>query len=259
MKTKLSQLLNIILATILVSSLFFMNIRVNTSGDDEIASGIEYDPWIDLNDDGVIDVTDYQLVKSHIPTMGNPTKNVNITNFPLDEQGNLKVNVNPRGDLTLCQAAERIVLLESFNLGIPVEIYSSEWWESIYFAEFAFTPKQGYNNTIRIVVQAIGSCEDSAKHFNSSISVWHGGDYAHCKWIYFTWLVEPYPYQLYWKVDPTYDYPDDNGHKDVLDTIGPGRNFISIRAAIEEGWDSFTISIFRIELLIEYTYWNYVE
>lgn len=37
-----------------------------------------YDPWKDLNDDGVIDGQDFQMVKGSIPSLGEPTKNVNV-------------------------------------------------------------------------------------------------------------------------------------------------------------------------------------
>jgi hypothetical protein len=43
----------------------------------------QYDPWIDINDDGKIDIRDYQIVKINIPSTGDPTKNVNVTNWPI--------------------------------------------------------------------------------------------------------------------------------------------------------------------------------
>jgi len=78
MKISGSALLNIVLATILMTSLFFMGAGLNTSGVDEIASAIEYDPWIDINDDGVIDGQDYQKIRSLIPSSGDSTKHVII-------------------------------------------------------------------------------------------------------------------------------------------------------------------------------------
>jgi hypothetical protein len=42
----------------------------------------EYDPWKDLNDDGVINMLEYQMVKMSIPSLGDPTKNVTVTNMP---------------------------------------------------------------------------------------------------------------------------------------------------------------------------------
>jgi hypothetical protein len=46
----------------------------------------QYDPWIDVNDDGVIDVKDYQKVKSNIPSMGTP---INKTELLLELQSRM--------------------------------------------------------------------------------------------------------------------------------------------------------------------------
>ena len=52
-----------------------------------------YDPWIDYDDDGTVDLDDLSVLAGAYGTSGDPTKNVNVTNFPLDEEGNLKVSV----------------------------------------------------------------------------------------------------------------------------------------------------------------------
>jgi len=52
-----------------------------------------YDPWIDWDDNGEIDIFDKVAVGSRFGSEGDPTKNVNVTNFPLDEEGNLKVSI----------------------------------------------------------------------------------------------------------------------------------------------------------------------
>lgn len=43
-----------------------------------VMSGPQYDPWKDVNDDGVIDVKEYQIIKNAIPSVGDPTKDVRI-------------------------------------------------------------------------------------------------------------------------------------------------------------------------------------
>jgi hypothetical protein len=43
----------------------------------------EYDPWIDLNDDGYIDVFDAVTLSGAAGTFGDPTRNVNVTNWPI--------------------------------------------------------------------------------------------------------------------------------------------------------------------------------
>ena len=42
----------------------------------------QYDPWADMNDDGKIDVKDIYYLASIYGTTGDPTKNVNVTNWP---------------------------------------------------------------------------------------------------------------------------------------------------------------------------------
>jgi hypothetical protein len=44
-----------------------------------------YDPWLDSNDDGKIDLKDYFAVGKAYGTSGDPTKNVNVTNWPQPE------------------------------------------------------------------------------------------------------------------------------------------------------------------------------
>jgi len=56
-------------------------------------SQMPYDPWLDTNDDGIIDIEEIYNAALAYGTMGDPTKNVNVTNFPIDEQGNLKVKI----------------------------------------------------------------------------------------------------------------------------------------------------------------------
>jgi hypothetical protein len=51
----------------------------------------QYDPWLDYDDDGKIGPADLALLLHSYGTTGDPTKNVNVTNWPIDELGNLKV------------------------------------------------------------------------------------------------------------------------------------------------------------------------
>lgn len=44
----------------------------------------EYDPWLDYNEDGKIDIKDLATAAKAYGTLGDPTKNVNITNWPPD-------------------------------------------------------------------------------------------------------------------------------------------------------------------------------
>jgi hypothetical protein len=88
---KMSKLiiLNIVLATMLVTSMFLLNIR--SISVDKTANAGDYDPWKDINDDGSIEMMDFFYLSQAYGTSGDPSKPVNVTNFPLDEEGNLKV------------------------------------------------------------------------------------------------------------------------------------------------------------------------
>ena len=61
----------------LLVSLFVTNVLLAQS------SG-EYDPWIDTNEDGIIDVNDLASMGQTYGTSGDPTKNVNVTNWPVE-------------------------------------------------------------------------------------------------------------------------------------------------------------------------------
>jgi hypothetical protein len=44
-----------------------------------------YDPWADINDDGIIDIFDLVNLANKYGTTGDPTKNVNVTNWPTQQ------------------------------------------------------------------------------------------------------------------------------------------------------------------------------
>ena len=50
-----------------------------------VMSAPAYDPWLDVNESGSIDVKDYQIIKNAIPSVGDPTKNVTVTNWPTNK------------------------------------------------------------------------------------------------------------------------------------------------------------------------------
>jgi hypothetical protein len=82
MRIKALTLVNFILASVLLASMLFSAMSVNTS------SSVEYDPWLDINDDGKINMKDLYAEILAFGTEGDPTKNVTVTNFPTE------VNVN---------------------------------------------------------------------------------------------------------------------------------------------------------------------
>jgi len=71
---------------------------------------LPYDPWADINDDGKIDIKDIAYTAAQFGTFGDPTKNVTVINWPVDEEGNLKVSIIHR--------STTFILLKNYYLGI---------------------------------------------------------------------------------------------------------------------------------------------
>lgn len=86
-KTKPLTLLNFVLAICLVTVLLFTSGTITGGSGDEATDytvkGRDYDPWLDYNEDGNIDMKDIYAEILAFGTSGDPTKNVNVTNWPL--------------------------------------------------------------------------------------------------------------------------------------------------------------------------------
>jgi len=67
-----------VLASFCLTSTLFMILPTRSQSDD-----LEYNPWADLNEDGIIDIYDVVGVTGIYETTGTPVKNVNVTNWPL--------------------------------------------------------------------------------------------------------------------------------------------------------------------------------
>lgn len=74
MKAKPSILVNIVLATVLLASMFL--IRMTTSA-------AEYDPLVDVNDDGFVELSDFFILSQHFGSSGTP---INKTALLLEVQ-----------------------------------------------------------------------------------------------------------------------------------------------------------------------------
>jgi hypothetical protein len=80
MKIKLLYLLNVVLIIVLLTSIL-ANATINRSATADVG---KYDPWVDYDDNGLIDIFDVVAVGIAFGTTGDPTKNVNVTNFPTE-------------------------------------------------------------------------------------------------------------------------------------------------------------------------------
>ncbi|UCH32613.1 MAG: hypothetical protein JSV05_04350 [Candidatus Bathyarchaeota archaeon] len=72
MKISASTLVNGILTAIIISSTFFIALSTG-----------EYDPWLDVTDDGYGGIDDIVATAEHFGASGDPTKLCNITNWPV--------------------------------------------------------------------------------------------------------------------------------------------------------------------------------
>jgi hypothetical protein len=66
--------------------------------------GSEYDPWIDNNEDGEIDIFDAISWAHTFATSGDPTKNVNVMNWPVTNQQTVFWNATSNATSTLYNA-----------------------------------------------------------------------------------------------------------------------------------------------------------
>jgi len=77
-------LIIVVLATFCLTFALF---TILPTGSNYKASSIgEYDPWIDINDDGKIDMKDVRSVAISFGTTGDPTRNVNVTNWAVEQE-----------------------------------------------------------------------------------------------------------------------------------------------------------------------------
>jgi len=98
-----------VLTTFCLSALMFTVIPIR--------SGLPYDPWADIDANGKIDMKDIGNVASQFGTAGDSTKNVNVTNWPSQQ------NVGSYGSSTLTQNIT-IPAKTSGNINILTDGYS---------------------------------------------------------------------------------------------------------------------------------------
>jgi hypothetical protein len=68
-------LLAIFLSSMILALAFCLNVGSQTT--------VQYDPWADINDDGKIDIKDIAYSSMRFGTLGDPIKNVSVTNWPI--------------------------------------------------------------------------------------------------------------------------------------------------------------------------------
>lgn len=71
MRASSFRFINVLIAAVLLASPFVVGLTAS-----------QYDPWADINDDGKIDIKDIAYTAKLFGTLGDPTKNVTVTNWP---------------------------------------------------------------------------------------------------------------------------------------------------------------------------------
>jgi len=253
---------DLVIAVLCTFCLTFTLFTILPTGSNNKTSGTgEYDPWLDYNDDGIVDYRDINPAARAFGTTGDPTKNVTVTNFPLDEEGNLRVNAVPRGNLTLCQDGQKIVVIDTYEKGLTANIYDSTNWWNVYESFFVFSPKEGFNNVTRVVFQAIHVANSSLAYPNFNISVgldmlsiWRTDGYSGIPNVpssQFCFRIESW-------MDPALG-PYEKSAEVFCDHVKPGINIAKMWAKLAPGVSPCSIITYRVEIFIEYTYWDYVE
>jgi hypothetical protein len=141
-------LIFVVLATFCLTAILFTVIPVGSYG--------TYDPWLDSpSEDGKIDVRDVAPVAAAYGSTGNPTKNVSVTNWPVDENGNLKtVDYMPSG---VFNASLEIVVQSTSVVGTPdrgIAIFGNDEIATEMFA-FAFEPKSQNFSVSELCLQLV--------------------------------------------------------------------------------------------------------
>ena len=111
MKATIATVMNIILTTLLLTSILLIEVTTSTS-ENEVASNSEYDPWFDYDENGEINILDAIKFAGVFGTSGNPAKPViiNMCNWSYGgfdfwilpgEQGNLSITTAGCKQITL--------------------------------------------------------------------------------------------------------------------------------------------------------------
>jgi len=149
MKMTPSKLLNIVLVTVLATSLFFISTTASTA---------EYNPWSDIDGDGEITIYDVVKVTGIYGSSGDPTRNVTVTNWPEDRPPKVKKTI------------EKIVILETFNggygHGYGVSLGKPVFDDSTAFFLYYFKPKGELINVTEIFINYVWRADVSGSLSN---------------------------------------------------------------------------------------------
>jgi len=117
-KKKYLMILSVAIVSVLLGSLFYNNVILAQT------SGSEYDPWLDYNEDGIIDVNDLASTAQAYSSSGDPTKNVTTT--LAHRIGYYNDTSPPASSIIIDTRGYRQITLV-FSMGDKASIFVS-WW-----------------------------------------------------------------------------------------------------------------------------------
>lgn len=234
-----------ILGTFCLTSALFMIMPTRSSPGTK-----EYDPWLDYNEDGKISLSDLVSLAQDYGATGDPIKNVNVTNFPLDEQGNLKVSIGDQTSSTIKKGLQKIVVLDTFSYGTNGICLAKPGLASTnsYFW-FLFEPKSKFLNVTEIYINIIWRAEASGTALQ-----------PHSLYLIFQNVTDPANFEIF-KLGPGIFPSTEARNSDFqiskdeptfnFNYVYEGMNHIEISRSDSYGdW----VFIYKLELFIEYNY-----
>lgn len=122
-------ILSVAIVSVLLGSLFYNNVILAQT------NGSEYDPWLDYNEDGIIDVNDLSPLGQAYGSSGDPTKNVTTT--LAHRIGYYNDTSPPASSIIIDTRGYRQITLV-FSMGDKASIFVSWWVDGTEFHDSYF-------------------------------------------------------------------------------------------------------------------------
>jgi hypothetical protein len=128
----------------------------------------QYDPWLDINDDGRINMDEIVASTTAFGATGDPTKNVTVTNWPSSFGG-------PNSEvITVCQNYTFSEQTPGDGLMLPYCVNVQNYkYIDIYLAYINYGPDPGPPGGEHISIDSYASCSNITGHTYSSMTTYY--------------------------------------------------------------------------------------
>ena len=157
MTTK-KDLVIVILATFCLTFTLFAILPAG-SNDSTLGTG-EYDPWLDSNDDGKINILECIALANVFGSSGDPTRNVNVTNWPSQQ---------PEPSWKVISMEELNISLTYGNIGTATNIYVGDYSRMFIHMKITNASFISYHPTVIWLNQIIWTTSTYAYMFSSEL------------------------------------------------------------------------------------------